>query len=106
MAHIASLNNRISFVVGISIFGFKKYWHTVFNFKDLNMSPTFKQFLKEKTVNSKKKDIHYQQYNVKISRAFHKQLITKQQIYENILARQSGVDYSPVIRFKTSIFKT
>ena len=26
MAHILSLNNRISLVVGIFIFGFKTYW--------------------------------------------------------------------------------
>ena len=45
------LNNRISCVVGISIFGFKKYWQTVFNLMELNMSPTSKQFLQSKTVN-------------------------------------------------------
>ena len=27
----------------------------------------------------------------------------KQQIYENMLARQSGVDYSPGIKFQTSL---
>ena len=106
MANIPSLNNIIYFVVGISIFGFKKYWHTVFNFKDLNMSSTFKHLLQYKTVNSEKKYIHYQQYNVKISRASHKQLMTKHKIYENILARQSWVDYSPVMRFKTSLVNT
>ena len=37
-------------------------------------------------------------------RESHKQEMTKQKIYENILARQSGVDYSPGIRFQTSIF--
>ena len=30
VAHIMSLNNRISCVVGISIFGFKTYWKHVF----------------------------------------------------------------------------
>ena len=33
-------------------------------------------------------------------RSFHKQAMMKQKIYENILARQSGVDYSPRIRFE------
>ena len=47
-----SLNNRISCVVVISIFGFNKYWHTVFNLMELNMSPTFKQFLQSETINS------------------------------------------------------
>ena len=30
MAHIMSFNNRISYVVGISIFGFKTYWKQLF----------------------------------------------------------------------------
>ena len=45
MIHIMRLNNRISCVEGISIFKFKKYWHTYFNLMELNMSPTFKQLL-------------------------------------------------------------
>ena len=32
--------------------------------------------------------------------AFHKQSTMKQKIYENILARQSGMDYSTGIRFE------
>ena len=35
--------------------------------------------------------------------AFHKQLITKQKIYDNILARRSGMYYSPGILFETII---
>ena len=46
MTYIMSLNNRISCVVGISIFGFNKCWQTVFILMDLNIIPTFKQFLK------------------------------------------------------------
>ena len=46
------LNNRISFVMGISIFGLKKYWHKYFNLIDLNMIPTFEHFLQFETVNS------------------------------------------------------
>ena len=37
-------------------------------------------------------------------RAFHKQAMTKQQRYENILARRSGTDYSAGIRFQTILF--
>ena len=48
MAHITSLNNRISCVVGISIFGFKTYWKKVFNLMEIQMTQTFKQFCKTK----------------------------------------------------------
>ena len=36
-------------------------------------------------------------------RAFHNQAMMKQQIYENMLVRQSGMDYSPGIQFQTSL---
>ena len=36
-------------------------------------------------------------------RAFHNQAMMKQKIYKNILARRSGVDYSPGIHFQTSL---
>ena len=36
-------------------------------------------------------------------RAIHKQEMIKQQIYENILARKSGMDYSQRIQFQTSL---
>ena len=36
-------------------------------------------------------------------RDFHKQAIIKQQIYDNMLARRSGMDYSQGIQFETSI---
>ena len=62
------------------------------------MSPTFKQFLQAKTVNAEK-NIYYQQYNVKIMIASHKQSMTKQQVYENIFARQIGMDCIAVICF-------
>ena len=35
MAHIMSLTNMISCVVGISIFGFKKYWKQVFDLMEI-----------------------------------------------------------------------
>ena len=101
MVHNMSLNNRISCVVVISIFGFKKYWKTVFNLMELNMSPTFKQLLQAETVNDKINKAYYQRYDVKIVRAFHEQAMMKQKIYKNILARQ--MDCSPGIRFETSL---
>ena len=45
MAHNMSLNNRISFVVGISIFGFKTYWKQVFDLMDIQTTQTFEQLL-------------------------------------------------------------
>ena len=36
-------------------------------------------------------------------RSFQKKAIMQQQIYENIHSRQSGMDYSLVIRFETSL---
>ena len=45
MAHSMSLNNRISYVVGISIFGFNTYWKQVFGLMEIQTSSTFKQFL-------------------------------------------------------------
>ena len=55
--HITILNNMISCVSVISILGFNKYWQTVLNLMEINMNPIFKQFLKDKTVNPKKKKI-------------------------------------------------
>ena len=47
----------------------------------------------------------YQQYNVKITRAFHNQAMMKHKIYKNTLARRSWMDYSPGICFQTSLVK-
>ena len=60
MTHSMSLLNRISYIVAISIFVFKKYWQTVLNFMELNMIPTFKQFLQVKTENAEKNKSYYQ----------------------------------------------
>ena len=38
-------------------------------------------------------------------RALHKQEMTKQKIYQNILVRQSGMAYSPGVIFETSLVK-
>ena len=60
MGHIMSLNNRISCVVGISIFGFNTYWKQVFNLMDIKTTPKFKQFLQAKTLNAEKNKSYYQ----------------------------------------------
>ena len=59
--------------------------------------------MQAETLNAKKNKSYYQQYDVKRLRAFHKQAMMKQQIYDNMLARQSGMDYSKGIQFQTSI---
>ena len=99
-----SLNNMISCVVGFSIFGFKTYWKQVFDLMQIQTSSTFKYFLQAETLNAKKKKSYYQQYDVKRLRAFYKQAIIKQQIYDNMLASRSGVDLSQCIQFQTSLF--
>ena len=105
MVHSMILNNRVSFVVGISIFGFKKYWKQVLNLMEIQTTQTFKRFLQSKTLNAKKNKIYYQRYNVKPLRAFHKEAMMKQPMYENMLARKSGMDYSPGIQFQKSLIK-
>ena len=72
MAHITRLNNRISCVVGISIFGFKTYWKQVFDLMDIQTSTTFEQFFQVETLNAKKNKSYYQRYDVKQLRAFHR----------------------------------
>ena len=103
MVHSMSLNNRVSCVVGISIFGFKTYRKQVFNLLQIQTSSTFEQFLQAETLNARKNKSYYQEYDVKRLRAFHKQAMIKQQIYNNMLARQSGMDYSQGIQFQTSL---
>ena len=65
MAHSMSLNNRVSCVVGISIFGFKTYWKQVFNLMEIKTTPTFKHFLQAEKINAKKNKSYYQRYDVK-----------------------------------------
>ena len=103
MAHIMSLNKMISCMVGISIFGFKRYWKRVFKLIEIQITQTFKQFLQAQTINADKNKSYYQKYDVKQLRAFHNQAMIKQPIYKNILVRRSGVDYSPWIQFQTSL---
>ena len=70
---------------------------------EIQTTQTFKQFLQAETLNAEKNKSYYQRYDVKRLRAFHKQAMMKQQIYENMLARRSGMDYSPGIHFQTSL---
>ena len=59
MAHSMSLNSRISFVVGISIFGFNKYCQAVFYLMDIDMIPSFKQIFQSKTTNAEKNELYH-----------------------------------------------
>ena len=54
MEHITSLKNRIYCMEGIFIFWFNKYRHKLFSLMEINMIPTFKQFLQSETVNADK----------------------------------------------------
>ena len=103
MEHSMSLNNRISCVVGISIFGFKTYWKRVFSLMEIQTTSTFEQFLQSERLNTKKNKSYYQRCDEKRLRAFHKQAMIKQQIYDNMLARRSGMDYSQGVQFQTSL---
>ena len=103
MAHSMTLNNRISCIVGISIFGFKTYWEQVFNFMDIKTTPTLTDFLQAETLNAKRKKSYYQRYDVTRLRAFRKQAMMKQELYDNMFARRSGMYYSAGILFQTSI---
>ena len=70
---------------------------------DIKTTPTLTYFLQAETLNAKNKKTYYQRYDVKWMRAFHKQVMIKQQVYDNMLARRSGMDYSAGILFQTSI---
>ena len=70
---------------------------------EIQTSSIFEQFLQAETLNAKKNKPYYQRYNVKRLRAFHKQAMIKQQIYNNMIARQIGMDYSQGIQFQTSL---
>ena len=65
MAQIMSLNNTISCVVGISIFGFRTYLKRVFALMAIQETSTFKQLLQAETLNAEKNKSYYQQYDVK-----------------------------------------
>ena len=54
MANIMSLNSRIFFVVGLSVFVFDRHLQVVFDLVDLNISQTFKQLVQAKTINAEK----------------------------------------------------
>ena len=73
---------------------------------EIQTTQTFEQFLQAETLNVKKNKSYYEPYNVKWLRAFHKQAMIKEQIYNNMLARKSGTEYSPGIQFQTSLINT
>ena len=50
---------------------------------EIQTTPTFEQFLKSETLNADKNKSYYQWYDVKWLKAFHKQAMTKQQVYNN-----------------------
>ena len=70
---------------------------------EIQTTQTFKKFLQAETLNVDRKKSYYQRYDVKRLRAFHKQAMMKQKIYKNMLARRSGIYYSPGIQFQTSL---
>ena len=70
---------------------------------EIQTTSTFKQFLQAEKLNTKNNKSYYQRYDVKQLISFHKQAMIKQQIYDNMLARRSGMDYSPGIQSETSI---
>ena len=67
---------------------------------EIQTTPNFEPFFQAEIINDKKNKSYYQQYNVKRLRAFHKQAMIKQQIYDNMVARRSGMDYSQGIQFQ------
>ena len=73
---------------------------------EIQTTQNFKHLLKSETINAEKIKSYYQRYDVNRLRDFHKHAMTKQQIYENMLASRSGMDYSPGIQFQTSLINT
>ena len=54
MAHSMSLKNMISFLLGISILGFKTYWKQVFKLMEIQTTATFKQFFQAEALDAEK----------------------------------------------------
>ena len=73
---------------------------------EIQTTSNFEQFLQAETLNSDNNNSYYQQYDVNQLRAIHNQAMIKQQIYDNMLAGRSGVDFSQGIQFETSIINT
>ena len=75
----------------------------MFGLMEIQTSSTFEQFLQAETPNTNNNKSYYQRYDVKQLRVFHKQAMIKQQIYDNMIASRSGMDYSQDIQFQTSL---
>ena len=58
MAHSTSLDNRMSVVVGISIFVFETYWKRAFDLMEIKTTQTFKHFSQAETLNADKNKSH------------------------------------------------
>ena len=93
MTNSMSVNNSISYVVGISIFGFETYWKQVFNLMEIQTSQTFKLFSQDEIINAENNNSYYQRYNLKRLRAFNNQAMMIF-LNGNMLERRSGMDYS------------
>ena len=63
----------ISYVFGISIFGFDKYWQKLFEMMELKISPKFKKVLIAETINYEKKILPmiWYKYNESLPQAKH-----------------------------------
>ena len=70
---------------------------------EIQTTQTFERFLQAETLNAKNNKSYYQWHNVKQMIAIHNQAMMKQNIYDNMLARRSEMEYSPGIQFQTSI---
>ena len=76
---------------------------TSFIFDGDTNNANLQNFLQAETINAEKNNSYYQRYYVKQLRTFHKQAMIKQQIYDNIFARRSGMEYIQGINFQTSL---
>ena len=54
VTHSMSLNSILFCVCGTSTFRFEKYFQTVFELMELNITPTFKKMVNTETINSNK----------------------------------------------------
>ena len=77
--HCGDFNIWIQEILGTSV-----------KFDGYKKTPILTDFLQADTLNAENKKKYYQQYNVKGLRAFHKQAMIKQQIYDSILAGEVG----------------
>ena len=97
MSQINTLNSWISCVTSILIFVLKHLWRNNFKILEINITTIFVGLWKSQTTKTKQRSEYSAQYHAKRTRSYHEQAMIRQQIYDNILARKSGVDYNPRI---------